>query len=404
MAENFAFYSQIYDALPEERMCDLTGEANFAVQETEDGRRFTYRWPDLTVTVHEMPAREIPAHLDGFCGYVRHLYNGEPDERGEQILDRIRYSRLVAGIVIDPKRDEEGRAEGILGSMAYGLHALMFYGSALYDRDAKLILAPDGGFDAEADVTGPVAELIRDRVQIKLPEQEPYRPTPSQDARYRRVLGELQRRKVPTLSGALLTDDDAEVSLREPAEVARRLLILSAVTYFTDHGDQQKARSLIERNGLWSHATPEERQLLEADETDPELARKLLWRLEGLWVLAWTLSELDLPWPSGFCDVPRLTATVVACESRADFVDGAMLRPKAEIIDALQLTLLQHWAIRDAFLHKRKIPINLDWTADAQLIPVRDCPTTGEVAERHHALNWLVRFCDADWDDVDTPT
>jgi hypothetical protein len=28
----------------------------------------------------------------------------------------------------------------------------------------------------------------------------------------------------------------------------------------------------------------------------------------------------------------------------------------------------------------------------------------GVIQERHHALNWLVRFEDAEWDDVDTPT
>jgi hypothetical protein len=114
--------------------------------------------------------------------------------------------------------------------------------------------------------------------------------------------------------------------------------------------------------------------------------------------------SLERPWPAGFCDVPRLTGTVTACEARADFVAAATLRPKAEILDGLQLTLLQHWAIRDAFIHQRTIPIDLDWTRGAQLVPVRGWPTTGVVAERHHALNDLVRFGDADWDDVETPT
>jgi hypothetical protein len=36
------------------------------------------------------------------------------------------------------------------------------------------------------------------------------------------------------------------------------------------------------------------------------------------------------------------------CESKETFVENANLRPKAESLDALQLTLLQHWAIRDA--------------------------------------------------------
>ncbi len=404
MAENFAFYSQSYDALPEERMRELAGDADFKVENAADGRRFAYHWPDLTVTVHEMPAREIPGHLDGFCGYVRHVYHGQPDERGEQILDRIRYTRLVAGVVIEPERDAQGRAEAILGAMAYGLHALLFYGSALYDRDSKLILGPDGSFDAEADVLGPVAALIRERVQVKLPKREPYQPTPAQQTRYRRVRAELERRKVPTLSEALFMDDDEETQLREPDDVARRLLVLFAVTYRADGGDPRHARDLIARHGLWPHVSPQERQLLEAEAPDPDLTRALLWRLEGLWVLAWALGELELPWPAGFCDVPRLTTTVKACESRPDFVPSAALRPKAEILDALQLTLLQHWAIRDAFIHERAIPSDLDWSGAAPLMPVRGCPTTGVVAERHHALNWLVRFGDADWDDVDTPT
>jgi hypothetical protein len=48
-------------------------------------------------------------------------------------------------------------------------------------------------------------------------------------------------------------------------------------------GDRQKARELIERNNLWPDVTPQERRLLEAAQTDPDLGRGLLWRLEGLW-------------------------------------------------------------------------------------------------------------------------
>jgi hypothetical protein len=399
MAENFAFYSQTYDALPEEQMRRLAEGAEFSVDTAEGGRQFAYRWPDLAVTVNEMPAKEVPAHLDGFCGYVRHLYQGQPDARGEQVLDRVRHTRLVAGVVIEPGRDDQGRAEALLGALAYGLEARLFHGSALYDKDARLILAPDGSFDEAADVLGPVAALTEGRVQVELPEREP-----AQEARYRRVLAELQRRKVPTLSGALFIDDDAETTLREPAEVARRALVLSAVTYRADGGGRQRALELIERESLWPHVSPQEQAFLRAEDTDPDLARTLLWRLEGLWVLVWALGDLDLPWPAGFCDVPRLTSTVMGYEGRADFVGRAALRPKSEVLDALQLTLLQHWAVRDAFIHRRAIPADLDWSGGAAMMPVRGCPVTGVVAERHHALNWLVRFGDADWDDVDTPT
>jgi hypothetical protein len=158
VAENFTLDAQTCDALPEEQMRRLAGDAVFSTGTDDDGgRRFAYRWPGLSVTVHEMPARDVPGHLDGFRGYVRHIYGGQPDERGEPVLDRISHTRLVAGVVVEPARDEQGRAEQVLGSMAYGLHALMFYGSALFDRDSKLILAPDGSFDPDADILGPVS-------------------------------------------------------------------------------------------------------------------------------------------------------------------------------------------------------------------------------------------------------
>ncbi len=320
------------------------------------------------------------------------------------MLDRISYTRLVVGVVIEPKRDEQGRAERVLGAMTNGLQALVFHRDCLFDQNAKLMLAPNGRFDAEADVLGPVAEMIKDRVQVKLPEREPYRPTPAQEARYKRVLEELARRRVPTLRGALFVDDDDAVTLREPAEVARRALVLLAVTILADGGPREEVLKIIEDRDLWPHVSPKERAFLEAEPTDPDQARRFLWHLERLWVLAWALGEVELGWPTGFCDVPRLTRLLSEHATDPNYVANARLRPKAEILDAEQLTMLIHWAIRDAYIHKRPAPANLDWSSDAPMVPVTQSAAVGVVAERHHALNWLVRFMDADWDDVDTPT
>jgi hypothetical protein len=405
MPENFAFYSQTTDALPEEQMRRLAGDAEFSVGTASDGgRSFTYRWPGLTITCNEMPSANVPAHLSGFCGYVKHIYGGKLDDRGSHILDRINYTRLVVGVVIEPERDEEGRAERLLGTMAYGLDALMFYGNALFDKDSKLILAPGGQFDKEADVLGPVAEMIKGRVQVKLPEREPYQATPGQVARFQRVLALLRQRNVPTLSEALHIEDDAEAELRGPAEMARRALVLSAVTLRADGGPRDKALEIIESRNLWPAVSPKEETFLRAEETDKQAAHSLLWRLEGLWVLAWALGDVELDWPRKMCDVPRLVGVIRGYESDADFITKAKLRPTADLLDAVQLTLLIHWAIRDAWIHKRPIPEDLDWASGAKMVPVSECPAIGVVAERHHALNWLIRFGDADWDDVDTPT
>jgi hypothetical protein len=161
MPEIFTFYSQTCDSLPEPQMRLLAEGADFSVGQTDEGgRSFVIRWPDLTITCNEMTPQKVPEHLDGFCRYVRRILGEEPGERGEQILERIRHTQCVVGVIVEPERDEEGVAENLLGAMAHGLDALMFHGVALYDKDARLILAPDGSFDEEADVLGPVAAMI----------------------------------------------------------------------------------------------------------------------------------------------------------------------------------------------------------------------------------------------------
>src|SRR5262249_13846283 len=210
--------------------------------------------------------------------------------------------------------------------------------------------------------------------------------------------------RVPTLSDALHVSSEKETTLRKPDEFARRVLVLSAVTYLADGGKRKEALATIEKTNLWPDVSEEEQAFLEAKNTDPDAARKLLWRLEGMWVLVWALGAVKLDWPSGFCDVPKLTQVVREFAEDPRFIRNAKLRSKREILDALQLTLLQHRAVRDAFVHEREIPADLDWSGEADMVPVTQSVAGGVVAERHHALNWLTRFGDASWDNTDTST
>jgi hypothetical protein len=406
MPENVAFYSQTFDALPDERMAELAGRAKLTVEPDPKAgtRSFVYRWRGLTIRCNEMPQAQVPGHLDGFCNFVRQIYAGQLDERGKQLDGRIRYTRLVVGVVIEPGYDESGRADALLGALAHAIDAVLYFAGGLYDKDMKLLLGPDGSFDATADVLGPVARLIRGRTQVELPAGEMYQPTPTQQERYERAANILAVHGVPTPEFALHLADDAAVTLREPAEVAKRALVLSALTFLAGGGPHEQAVEMIYRHELEADASPEEAQFLNAPTVDPDEARRLLWRLEGLWVLAWALGKLELDWPGQMCDVPHLVKVVNACQADPHFLARARLRPKSQILDAVQLTMLIHWAVRDAWVHRRNVPDNLDWATPSQMVPVPESAAAGVVAERHHALNWLIRYGDADWDNVDTPT
>jgi len=404
MPEHFTFYSAAYDVLPEEHMRDLAGEADFAVKERDEGgRSYVYTWPNMTITCNEMPAAHMANHLQGFVGWVQRIYQGQPDERGRAILQRIRDTRLVVGMVIEPLRDDAGVAEQLLSTLSNGLDALLFFDSAIYDKNAILLLGPDGSFDEQAII----GNQRDDRVQaeVHVPPDPAFQPSAEQLARLGRVNAILQEGKTPTPAYPLYINDETHTKLREARDVARRALVLSAVTLRADGGSREKAVEVLEQRKLWDYVSPEERAFLEADEVDIEQAQKLLWRLEALWVLVWALGEIDeLDWPSQMCDVQALVTLLMIFEDNDDFIANAKLRDTSEILDATHLTMLTHWAIRDAWIQHRPIPMDLDWSSDAEMVSVQQCPTVGVIAERHHALNWLTCFQDADWDDVDTPT
>ena len=156
MPENYALYTRSYDALPPAKMEALAGDAALEKGQTERGMTYCYRWPELTIIVSEMPASELKEHLRGFEGYIsQHIYKGKVPRRGEHIIRSIWSTRLVVGVEFQPGRDQEGRAELLLGRMSGGLHPIIFHADALFDWSLRLLLAPDGSFDPGAEIRRP---------------------------------------------------------------------------------------------------------------------------------------------------------------------------------------------------------------------------------------------------------
>jgi hypothetical protein len=106
-------------------------------------------------------------------------------------------------------------------------------------------------------------------------------------------------------------------------------------------------------------------------------------------VLLWALGFVDaLGRPAGQID-PGEAVRILDDRGRDGLVAAARLRPAGELLDAADLIYRSHWAVRDAQFHGRAPPAGLN--ADV-------------VAERHYALNWLIGYGDAEWDEVSTDT
>lgn len=255
---------------------------------------------------------------------------------------------------------------------------------------------PDSSGAGEPD-TGPPGEVA--------PECSPQDITPRQIARFERSKAILGKRGVPMYPGPLFVEDDLEVQLRTADEVARRVFVPWAVSLRGEGEPLEDAWGIIDTSRARVSVSPEERRCLKQKHPDPNEAQEAVWRLEAMWVLIWALGHLEeFTWPEGMCDVRRLVSVVAPNLGNRALVSEATLRDKAEILDAQDLTMRIHWALRQAWLGGEPIPENLDWKRPTKMVPPAPTAAGAVVEQRHYVLNWLVRFGDADWDDVDTPT
>ena len=231
--------------------------------------------------------------------------------------------------------------------------------------------------------------------------------TANQKNRANRSFTELKKRSVPVYFDVLQVPDDNVVKTRSPQDVARRTIILWAVELRAEGVPLDEARQMIDHLDLWEYVSPMENQFLDNDEPSAEECQTLVWRLEALWILMWSLGHIDeLSWPSGMCDVPQLAELLTEYEDDPNFIAGARLLAKNVLIDAQNLTMRLYWAVRDAYLHQGgMLPENLDWSSEPDWIPASYSAAIGVIEQRHRTLNWIVNYSNpVSWDDVDTPT
>ena len=222
-----------------------------------------------------------------------------------------------------------------------------------------------------------------------------------------RSFSELRSRSVPAYTGPLFVDADTDATLQSPDEVARRTLVLRAVALRAEGVPKAEAIGIVRTLDLWETVSPSEKAFLECDTPSPEESQRLVWRLESIWLLMWALGYVEqLDWPSSVCDVPRLASLVGALETDPAFIKAAKLRPLSEILDAQDLIMRIHWAIRNAYvIEDGMIPVGLDWSQNDDWIPFTLSAEVRIVEQRHHTLNWLVNYPNPqNWDNVDTPS
>ena len=320
--------------------------------------------PVFAHTLHERFDLSDPAllaDLNDFCGYVL--------SRGDGEMSRDKYHVILHLQRVQHHLSISVSVDGLAAFYAWAAQANALLigpdGSVTDPQGRVLVGVDDGKADPQARLPYPEQALARKDATVAM----------------------LAARgvDVPVTLPPLVCE--AELALRsrdETVERARALLLVALRAESVASGEAMPVETLLAKMPLADDAlSPQEQAFLDQEAPAQADCAQFIWRYESLYLLEWALGLVaELPYPTAPADPANVVATLI--EMRRP-----RLRPAAEILDALDLHYRLHWHIRQSRLKNGVAPAGLD--ADV-------------VMERHRALNWLVRFQHAPWDQVDTPT
>jgi hypothetical protein len=186
--------------------------------------------------------------------------------------------------------------------------------------------------------------------------------------------------------------DEVPDRVRSAQEIARRSLALFGVYGLSTKSPREDILAWLKETGLWDELSPLELKFVTSEPPTQQQSIDASWRSEGLTVLLWALGKIEkLPQPDEQCDTAifqELLPPFIEV-SEADFITSATRRSDAVLLEMADALLDFHWqACEPALL--------------AQLPPPH--PHRGIARERQHAINWVIGYDGASWDDVGTDT
>ncbi|MEF9388459.1 DUF4272 domain-containing protein [Ralstonia solanacearum species complex bacterium KE056] len=180
--------------------------------------------------------------------------------------------------------------------------------------------------------------------------------------------------------------------IREAPAIAKRALALFAVVGLALGAPKDETVAWLRDESLWEELSPQELTFVSGSVPTERQFINASWRREALLILLWVLGLVEeLPGLAEQCDTGKIQQVLppFADISVKEFVSKAQRRSDRELLDMADILLNSHWMARDACIHNRPMPSNLD---------------IGIIQERHHAINWVIGYDGLAWDEVTTDT
>lgn len=206
--------------------------------------------------------------------------------------------------------------------------------------------------------------------------------------RKQRSIKRLTAEDIPVTPDLPEIETVADITIRSGPEIVRRAMCLATVANAAIKNDLSVARAYVRKHALGDALSPLEQAFLEGDAISEADAIGFGWRIEAAVPLMWAFGLYPtLWWPDDEVNV----ADVIDYWIAFNHPDLTRIghRSAGEILDEADLIYRVHAAVRQAKAEGKDPPSGLHARV---------------VAERHHALNWLITYENDEWDDVQTDT
>ncbi|MDO6490982.1 MULTISPECIES: DUF4272 domain-containing protein [unclassified Cellulophaga] len=376
---------------------NTTGNSSKVVAETKGGLfgkgsklLINYRerlQPDYQIhATEDCPLNE---NLKGLYGYINSLPTNNENVKG---LCLAKVQTLNAEFSIQQEGTIKNLKEIIL-ELAQELDALLFVqpdalisksnGQHFLDKNLDLIIDGDGNCEIEELVVN-IDSKYYDKPQTEATEDQKLRK--EQNDAF------IASKNIKVNKNLPFVESEDSVEIRSAKEIAERVTIL-AVTNFVAFNSMSGSDALeyISKYNLIDLVTPKELDFLQNPTEDKKSQET--WKCECIWVLFWALDKTtEIGFPNALADlnnIPTEQYPVGKDKDPWNFINAqTSVKSTAEILNANDLYYRLDWACVDARINGLQIE---------EVHP-------GVVYERHYALNWLINYNNAQWDDVSCDT
>ena len=214
-------------------------------------------------------------------------------------------------------------------------------------------------------------------------------PTKNQILRKNKFTKLIKSLSVPVLESLPVIEDDKSIKSRSAIEISQRAI---AIALCALKGEGVEQSIIMEHIKLWNAKkffTKDELDFINNEHPSDSDKLKFGWRYECLHILLWALGYTEkIEKPNKICDASKDISIISKYASAELLAKNSKLRNISDILDMADYYYRLHWGAIELRLNGK----------------TNDNINEEIIYERHYVLNWLIRYMNQKWDEIQTDT